>query len=119
MGLFDLGVALQSLSTETASVARYARDTYDIHGKALARAEASTFNARCSVQPISGSDLKLLPEALRTSDNKSVWSPVLLEEGDLLTLAAGVFKVFKLIDWAPAGNYCKAIVIKLDESEGD
>lgn len=118
MGLFDLSSVVQSLANETATVRRFARDTYDSHGVALARVVAATFTPRCSVQPISGSEAKLLPEALRTSNSKSIWAPIALAEGDLITVAEGVFKVFKVVDWSLAGTYSKAIMIKVDESEG-
>lgn len=120
MGLFDLGFAVKMLATEQVTLRHYLPDSYASNGVAYPRTVDTTATPMCSVQPIPDSQLKLVPEALHTSENWSIWSPVALAEGDLITRPnASVYKVFKLTDWSLAGTYWKALITKLAAGEGD
>lgn len=111
MSLFDLSFAVAAFSTHVITVRRYDAAVF-VNGRAQARTYTDTI-ARASVQPISGADLKRLPEGFDPTDVKSVWVEFVMQDGDTVIIGGAEHQVEKLEDWSLAGNYSKAIVRKL------
>lgn len=116
--MLNLSGIVLSMATDSATVSRYARQTFDTHGRAYPRLLLSTFPVNLNVQPISGADRKLLPEGVRESEAVSVWSGTTLARNDQLEIESrGTFEVVHVDPWQSAGGYCKVIARKLDASE--
>lgn len=116
--MLNLSGIVQSMATETATVNRYARQTFDSHGRVYPRALLTSLPVSLSVQPVSGKERQLMPEGIRTSEAVSVWSGTTIKINDQLDIPnRGVFEVVHIDSWESAGAYCKVIARKLDASE--
>lgn len=116
MSLFDLSFVVSALSTGSVTVTRYNPTSYT-DGRADARTVASTTTARGSIQPISGADLRRLPEASRYGDVKSIWVSAQVLKGDELEIDGARYQVEHIADWDAAGNYTKTVARRLDSRE--
>lgn len=112
MSLFDLSFAVGALSTHSATVRRFAPDTFDTQGRANART-SSTFTTNVSVQPIE-ERLKREPAGFETSDSVAVFSTVDLQNRDRLTVPGlGDFEIERVYLWVQNGGFCEAVAKKL------
>lgn len=117
MALFDLSGPVSLLSAHSATVTRYAADTYSSAGRG-SRGAASTFTITCSFQPISGRDRVLLPDGVRPSETVSVWTATALQLRDRVAVSGrGTFEVIHIDLWQNYGNYYKVIAKRFDDSE--
>ena len=116
MGLFDLSGVVNSLATYDASVRRFAKDTYDANGRALPRT-FSTVTAKVSLQPVSGKDLKRMPEGVDSSNMVTVHSSTELLMRDRVIVSSGSYEVEKVLAWSDIGSFCKVLARKLNDSE--
>lgn len=116
MSLFDLSWAVDTFATDDVVIRRNTGTTI-VNGRVTARA-STTHPARGCVQPISGSDLKRLPEGVSSSNVVSIWLTTNdVKTGDEITLKGERFQVVHRDGWGDAGNYTKAIARKLDGRE--
>ncbi len=84
-------------STGTYTITRTATDSY-ASGVRTAGA-TTTLTADMSIQPLSGRDLKILPEGRRPEDIRKIWTrtALLLEpNADKITIGSETFEVFKV-----------------------
>ncbi len=107
--IFNLAGVVASLATENVTVSTYPRDTFDSHGRAYARSGPTVRTTGMSVQPISGSDLKHLPEGSLSSEFVALWSTITLANRDQVQASRGLFEVFHVDPWEGSGAYCKAL----------
>lgn len=117
--MLNLGGIVLSMANETVTVARYTRDSYDSHGRLNTRANAVTAPAQMSVQPITGAELKRLPDGMDATEGCSLWSISALRTRDLVTCSRGQFEVFHVEPWDTTAGYCKALARKVHDQEGD
>lgn len=117
--LFNLNGIVLTMANETVTVTRYVRDTYDVNGRAIPRSPSTVFTPRVNVQPLSGSDQRMLPDGADASEFVSIWSAsaLLIRDRVAITSRAGTFEVTHLDPWQTSGNYCKVIAKRLSASE--
>ncbi len=116
MSLFDLSFAVAALSTHDVTITRYTAGGYDANGRAVARTSTSS-TARGSVQPMTGQDLKRLPEGTSITDTIAVFVTAELAAGDEFTIDGERYQVAFVAPWMTAGNYTRAVGIALDARE--
>jgi hypothetical protein len=85
--------------------------------------DATQITTVASVQPISGTQARLLPEGVRADDAKSVWATMLLRTAqdpsgapaDEFSYGGWRYQVISLDDWytGPQGAYSKAIAARI------
>lgn len=94
----SLALVIASLKTGTYSVSRPDADTW----AAGIRAEGAptVFTADMSIQPISGRDLRAMPEGTRAEDARAVWSSTALLVGDVITISDEPYTVHRVQDHA-------------------
>jgi hypothetical protein len=92
----SLALVIATLKTGTYSVSRPGADTWT----AGLRSEGAptVFTADMSIQPISGRDLRALPEGRRVEDARAVWSSTELRVGDTITISDEPFEVYRVQD---------------------
>jgi hypothetical protein len=90
----SLALVIASLKTGTYAVSRPGADTY---AAGIRTAGAPTaFNADMSIQPISGRDLRAMPEGIRAEDARAVWSSTELRVGDVITISGEPYAVHRV-----------------------
>lgn len=67
------------------------------------------------VQQANSSDMESLPEGQRTQDWRVVWSETTLQDADLLTIDAVVYKVMTVEFW-DQGPFYKAMATIVDDT---
>jgi hypothetical protein len=96
--------ALWKHITGTYTVTRTASNGYDSHGRAIA-GTVSTFSTPASVQPMTGRELLLLPEAQRGEETQWFFSPVEMRTRsattapDVVTIAGESWTVNHVESW--------------------
>lgn len=116
MSLFDLSFAVSLLATHDVTITRYTGGGADANGRATARS-STTSTVRGSVQPMTGQDLKRLPEGTTFSDTQAVFVTAAVEPGDEFTIDGQRYQVAFASPWMTAGNYTRAVGIALDPRE--
>lgn len=96
---------------ETLTITRDGAVTY-VNGKPVA-ASGSTFQIKCNVQPVSGFELLIMPEADRFKEQYWVWTETtdihLLK--DKVTRNGVIFQVQQLKPW---GTYLQFRMVRVD-----
>lgn len=88
---------IQRFKTGTYTITRRTSDTYT--NGLRTPGTSSTFTLDASVQPVTGSDLKILPEARRTEDVRVFWTTTQLQtlpNPDVITIASENYEVFQV-----------------------
>lgn len=89
------------------TVERAAPDTYDVHGRLVAGG-VTTSTVTAAVQPVTGEDLRRLPEGLRASAAVTVWAAGELQLGDVLVYEGRRYSVGHVEKWF-AASYWRAV----------
>jgi hypothetical protein len=116
MTLFDLSFAVAFMATHDVTVKRYSKPGFDAQGRAQTRT-STTVAARGSAQPVTGADLKRMPEGLSVTDARSVFITANVVAGDELVIGSERLQVVFVNDWSAAGNYTRAVARVLDARE--
>lgn len=114
----DMSAIVSCLSTENITVRRIGT-TVDANGRS---SETGTILKikNVSVQPISGADLRRLPEGFMGTAGVSIWSATELRLRDRVKTADGEqFEVEGLSEWHRSGKYYKVICRLLVGAEVD
>lgn len=101
----SLALVIASFKTGTYSVSRPGADSYT---DGIRTAGSPTvFTADMSIQPLSGRDLRALPEGRRAEDARVLWTSTELRKGDVITIGSELFEVYnvKTHDVLQAGFY--------------
>jgi hypothetical protein len=118
MTLFNLSQQVLQLAGHNVTVQRLSADAYGADGLRLPR-NTVTLSMRASVQPISGADLRRLPEGLHVHGMVSVHSASPLQMRDRITVpGSGTYEVEYLYDGQTNGAYSKALARKSQQGEG-
>ena len=64
-------------------------------------------NVVASVQPLSGREIQLVPEALRNAGTVRIYSKALLSNQDMMTWQGNSYEVQVDYNWKSTGNYYK------------
>lgn len=64
-------------------------------------------NVVASVQPLSGREIQLVPEALRNAGTVRIYSKALLSNQDVMTWQGSRYEVQVDYNWKSTGNYYK------------
>lgn len=118
--MFDLSDILLDLATETITVTRTAVGT-TANGVYTLGATSTILNVSACVWPATGQEMLLLEEGFRTRDVRALVVSIQLQctdpdqgtVADLLTLAEGTFQVQKIEPWQRAGNFWKALAVRV------
>lgn len=108
MSLFDLSGIVGMLSTHDVTITRYTANGFDTQGRALAPSSTSS-TVRGSVQPVTGQDLKRLPEGTTISEVIAVYLTGAVGPGDEFTIDGQRYQVEFVAAWSAAGNYTRAV----------
>lgn len=92
----SLGDAIEAYAVALV-VTRHAPATR-VLGRGVA-GSTSTINLTASVQPVTGRDLKTLPEGRHATDCRKLISVTELKVTDTVTLNGDVFEVYKVKQW--------------------
>jgi len=107
-------------------VDRFATGTYVVTRAAAATSytdgvraapSTTTLSVVGAVQPIPGKDLERLPEGIRDSDVRYIWTKVALRcgpdtEPDQVAIEGASWQVEEVRDWSLSGTYFRSIVRK-------
>lgn len=94
--------AITTFKTGDYSVARAAVGSY-VNGLWIDGAITTTNNIAMAIQPISGRDLKTLPEGQKAEDVRLVLTTHALLVRDVITYAGEPWTVFRVEDWILRG----------------
>lgn len=119
-----LSGVIDSFATGTYAVTRTVVSTYGTDGRLVAGA-TSVVNITASIQPLSGRDLKALPEGRHGEDVRKMYAKVELltqtpgNDPDLVTYKGETWEVFNVDSWeafglGTGGNHYKALIARLD-----
>lgn len=115
----NLTPTLGRLKTGTYTVTRStAGEPYGSDGRAATPA-TSTFQVTGPLLPVSGRDLKHLPEGQRAEESRAFWSPVLLlgagpsQSPDRLSAGGETWQVQTVFDRNDLGKFWKVILVKV------
>lgn len=103
---------------QTYTVTRRTASSYD-SGGVLVPGSTSTLSVQGVPQPLSGRDLKRLPEGMRAQELLAFWTPTQLQtaggsnEPDSIQIGADHWEVTRVDGWGTLGGYCKAILTKV------
>lgn len=92
----SLSLVIASFSTGTYTVTRTAADSYAAGIRTPGA--TSTFSIDASVQPVSGNDLRAVPEGRRVDDFRTLWTRtalILTPNPDQVSIGGEVFEVFR------------------------
>lgn len=116
----DVSGVIASLASGTYTVTRTAAAGI-VKGRATPGA-TTTISIVASIQPVTGKDLKRLPEGLRTEDLIAGWTSTELRTAavagvyaDKITYLGGSYEVQKVESWDETGNYFKFIAMKVGQ----
>lgn len=101
---------------------RFASPTV-VNGRVTAKAIESTFDFRGSIQPLSGRELKQLPEGSRDQNRKKLYTATELftvrssasKLPDHVTYKGETFIVDKVADWDDLGGYFRVELVELGQ----
>lgn len=116
----DLSGAIISLGALPYNVTR--RTTGGYTAGRLNAPSTATVPIVAMVQPLSGRDLKRMPEGMQTSELRAIWTTSELKlagggfEPDLVTVDGISWEVQLFEDWAVLGNYRRYIAAKVDKT---
>ena len=122
MAVMDLSSVVTSLASHVSlTVKRAAAGTF-VNGRYV-EAAPTTFTILASVQPLTGEDLQILPEAERTSDAVEIFSIAELfatnyatnKLGDLVTYQGRDYRVSNAENWNPNGAYWRSIATRIGQ----
>ena len=77
--------------------------------------ESDPVSIRAVVQPATGTILKDLPEGVRDSVNKVMWTEAYVKEDDYIEHNGDIFRVVRVWDWSDYGGYYKAALTGVGE----
>ncbi len=104
--------AINTFKTGTYTVQRYTAGTYDANG-AFVPSAAATTSIVAAIQPISGMDLKTLPEGQKVEDTRLVLTTYALLDRDVITYKSEAWTVTNVQDWALRGaTWSKALIMR-------
>lgn len=112
----DLSSVIESFAS-TYTVTRSSASAYGADGR-LDAGTTSTLTVRAVVQPVTGRDLKRLPEGLRTDDVRQVFTATELktqgagQDPDSIAIGGEDYEVQTVERWADLGGYWRAIVMR-------
>lgn len=106
---------------ETFTARRGTAPTFDAAGRAIDPAPGATFSIVASVQPISGEELKRLPEGERSEDLRELYTtaelhtanPAAGTRADEVIIEGEAFEVERVHPWRMAG-FTKCIVRRIN-----
>lgn len=110
----DLSWLVKEFSSKTITLKRNT-ESYTSAGLRSVSSVTSTIDG--SVQPITGEELKRLPEGFAEKTLWSVWTTSVLLRRDILTIDGLKYEVRHVDDWLGNGTYHKAICERLDAGE--
>ena len=118
MTLFDLSCAVDEVSV-CFDVTRYLASPM-INGRAQDVPKELKFTIRGSIQPVTGAELKNLPEGMRAEAVVKVYTPTQLftvrqsdtKIPDRFDYRGDQYQVEKVEDWHDLGNYYKVIAVR-------
>lgn len=100
----DVSDAIDCLG-EPVSITRKTEGTYS--GGFYTPGGESTSTIVASVQPLTGREIELVPEALRNESTVRIYSKAELSNQDVMTWRGRTYEVQVNYDWHPTGNYFK------------
>ncbi len=112
----SLSAAILSLSTGTYTVTRYEPAT-NLSG-VVVPGDSESFTIVASVQPLTGRELKSLPEGMRTEEMRALWTPTELRtqgtdnDPDKVTIGSETWEVVRVEPWPELGDYYKVTLAK-------
>ena len=104
-----LSSVIDSFATGTYAVTRSSAGTYDSNGRYV-DGSTSVVNIDASIQPMSGSDLKTLPEGLHASNARTMFSKVEVftagpgGKPDVVSFKGEDWKVINVMAWEGFGS---------------
>jgi hypothetical protein len=116
-----VGDAINGCNPVTVTVTRYAVPVV-VNGRRQALVVDSAFPIVASIQPLSGQDLKWLPEGLRTERTKKIYTQTELYTveasastvPDRLSYRGVDYLVNRKFDWEDTGDYFKFVITAVD-----
>lgn len=108
----DLSSVIASFNTGTYTVTRPAASTFTL-GR-LDTPSTTTVSIQASVQPLTGRELKKLPEGLRTEELRWVYTATELrsQPTDSIAIDGAAWAVQQVESWGTLGAYFRALVMK-------
>jgi hypothetical protein len=114
----NAAATIARLGTGTYTVTRQSPSDYGDDGR-LQDPTTSTFDVVASVQPVNGRELQRLPEGLRTSEVRKLYTATQLktqgaaQDPDLIQIDGDSWEVQTVERWDILGGYWKVLVSKV------
>jgi hypothetical protein len=110
-----LSSVIETFATGIYTVTRQGPGSYDENGRAVS-GELSEFTIRASVQPVTGQELKVLPEARHGEELRAVYTTTPLRThgpagaADRLSIDGAAWEVIRAEAWP---SHCRAYVARV------
>ena len=119
-------MGIENFITDTLTITRVTTDGEYVKGVWVGGA-TTNITVDASVQPMTGRERLLLPEAMRTKETIKVYTKVELftmldnQKGDKFTWNGKVYKVFSVEDWSHNTDipHYKSVCEKIDNEESE